>query len=101
MTAQRPQAHSGGHGAWHRGARRRIGFPASDGAHGCSTTDIMLSSGSRTEQGWLLELVSRRVLMGGSQVRVPIEVRVSDGRVPHGKLRSFITMGKMVFSTCT
>jgi hypothetical protein len=26
---------------------------------------------------------------------------VSDGPVPHEKLRNFITMGKMVFSTCT
>jgi hypothetical protein len=38
--------------------------------------------------------------MGGSHARAT-EVRVSDGRVPHGKLRSFITMGKMVFSTYT
>jgi peptidyl-tRNA hydrolase len=42
-----------------------------------------------------------RVLMGGSHAHAPIEVRVSDGRVPHEKLKSFITMGKRVFSTCT
>jgi hypothetical protein len=59
-TAQRPQAHSGGCGAWCHGVGRRIGFPASDGAHGCSTADIMVSSGSRTEHGQLLELVSGR-----------------------------------------
>jgi hypothetical protein len=39
--------------------------------------------------------------MGGSHAHAPIEVRVSGGWVPHGKLRSFITMGKMVFLTCT
>jgi hypothetical protein len=58
-TAQRPQAHSGGRGAWRRGTRR-IGFSVSDGARSCSTTDIMSSSGSRTEHGQLLELVSGR-----------------------------------------
>jgi hypothetical protein len=50
-TTQRPQARSGGHGAWRCGTRRMIGFRPSDGAHGCSTTDIMASNRSRTEQG--------------------------------------------------
>jgi hypothetical protein len=59
MTAQRPQARSGERGAWCHGTRR-IGFPTSDGARGCSTTDIMASNGNRTEHGQLLELVSGR-----------------------------------------
>jgi hypothetical protein len=64
MTTQRPQAHSGGRGAWRRGARRRIGFSVFDGAHNCSTADIMSSSGSKTEHGQLLELVSGRAEEG-------------------------------------
>jgi hypothetical protein len=46
----------------------------------------------------------RRVLLSlthGSHMHTERRVRMADKQVPHGKLNSFITMGKMVFSPST